>query len=300
MKRIPSLHALRAFEAAARLGSFTRAGGELHLTPSAISHQIRSLENQFKKPLFLRANRQVILTPEGERLLVALSEAFGTIRQACTELMPHDGKDTLAVHCTPSFAAKWLSPRLPDFMRREPKIKIRMSSSAEAPDLLQHPGIDVVLTYGTPPRMPGVTAQSLGPEEVVALCTPAYETAYGAPEIFAMDDVVWLESSLSPVKWPDWFSLNGIVPPPSEAGPSFDRGSMAIAAAVQGVGVALETTRFAETEIEAGSLVPFGGDRFKAIRKELHFLCYRTVDRDSPKTRKFCEWLIAEAILRKL
>jgi LysR family glycine cleavage system transcriptional activator len=263
MKRIPSLHALRAFEAAARLGSFTRAGGELHLTPSAISHQIRSLENQFKKPLFLRANRQVILTPEGERLLVALSEAFGT-------------------------------------MRREPKIKIRMSSSAEAPDLLQHPGIDVVLTYGTPPRTPGVTAQSLGPEEVVALCTPAYETAYGAPEIFAMDDVVWLESSLSPVKWPDWFSLNGIVPPPSEAGPSFDRGSMAIAAAVQGVGVALETTRFAETEIEAGSLVPFGGDRFKAIRKELHFLCYRTVDRDSPKTRKFCEWLIAEAILRKL
>ena len=77
MKRIPSLHALRAFEAAARLGSFTRAGEELNLTPSAISHQIRALEEDFKKPLFLRANRQVILTPEGERLLVALSEAFG-------------------------------------------------------------------------------------------------------------------------------------------------------------------------------------------------------------------------------
>tara|TARA_R110000868_G_scaffold96111_3_gene264471 strand:+ start:16468 stop:17370 length:903 start_codon:yes stop_codon:yes gene_type:complete len=299
MKRIPSLHALRAFEAAARLGSFTRAGEELNLTPSAISHQIRALEEDFKKPLFLRANRQVILTPEGERLLVALSEAFGTIRQACTELMPHDGKDNLAVHCTPSFAAKWLSPRLPDFMNREPKIKIRMSSGAEAPDLLQHPEIDVAVTYGAQPRAPGLVTQSLGPEDVVALCTPAYEAAHDASEKGALGDVIWLESSLSPVKWQDWFSANGILPPPSEAGPSFDRGSMVIAAAAQGVGIALETTRFAETEIDAGSLVRFGGTNFKGMQKELHFLCYRAVERDSPKIRKFCDWLISEAIVRK-
>lgn len=294
MKRIPSLHSLRAFEAAARLGSFARAGDELHLTPSAISHQIRSLEDHFKKPMFVRAYRQVILTPEGERLLVALSEAFGTIRQACNELMPNDGKENLAVHCTPSFAAKWLSPRLPNFMFREPNIKIRMSSSADAPDLLHHREIDVAITYGARPQAMGITASSLGSEEVIALCAPEYE-ANKILDKSSMKEVIWLESSLSPIKWSDWFLRNGIIPPPKETGPSFDRGSMVIAAAVQGVGVALETTRFAESELNSGSLIPFGGKRFKSIQKELHFLCYRSADSNSPNIRKFCEWLIAEA-----
>lgn len=296
MTRIPSLHALRAFEAAARLGSFSRAGDELRLTPSAISHQIRSLEAHFKTALFLRANRQVILTPEGERLLTALSEAFGLIREACRDLTPHAGEDELALHCAPSFAAKWLSPRLPDFMAREPRIKIRMSSSAEPPDLSKHPDIDVVITYAAAPRAAGVTVRSLGPEEVVALCAPDYGTASEALDGAALENIVRLESSLSPVRWTDWFSANGMAPPPDRPGPSFDRGSMVIAAAVQGVGVALETTRFAETEIEAGSLVRFGGDRFAGLRRELHFLCYRGADRESPKIRKFCEWLLAQAM----
>jgi len=291
VKRIPSLHALRAFEAAARLGSFARAGNELHLTPSAISHQIRALEKHFNKPMFVRANRQVLLTQEGERLLVALTEAFGTIRQACIELMPNESKDELAVHCTPSFAAKWLSPRLPDFMSQEPKVKIRISSSAEAPDLVQHPEIDVVISYGDRPRTSGLTGKSLGSEDVVALCAPEYEARYGTVKIISMNEVSWLESSLSPVKWADWFVLNGIPPAAMDAGPSFDRGSLVIAAAVQGVGVALETTRFAEAELKAGSLVHFGGNRFKGIRREMHFLCYRTADGNAPNIRKFCDWL---------
>ena len=131
MQRTPSLHALRAFEAAARLGSFARASEELHLTPSAISHQVRALEKHFGRPLFVRASRQVILTTDGERLLAALSQAFNIIHAICAEMSPPARTQDLSVHCTPSFAAKWLGPRLPSFLAQHPSINIRLSSNAE-------------------------------------------------------------------------------------------------------------------------------------------------------------------------
>ena len=127
MQRTPSLHALRAFEAAARLGSFARASEELHLTPSAISHQVRALERHFGRALFVRASRQVILTTDGERLLAALSQAFNTIHAVCAELSPPARKQDLSVHCTPSFAGKWLGPRLPSFLTQHLSVNIRLS-----------------------------------------------------------------------------------------------------------------------------------------------------------------------------
>ena len=177
MQRTPSLHALRAFEAAARLGGFARASEELHLTPSAISHQVRALETHFGRALFVRASRQVILTPEGERLLAALSQAFGTIQAVCAELSPPARKQDLSVHCTPSFAAKWLGPRLPSFMTQHPGINIRLSTNAEPLDLLRHEQIDVVIAYGSVRKSSAVTARSLGHEEIAALCSPDFARA---------------------------------------------------------------------------------------------------------------------------
>lgn len=295
MHRMPSLHALRAFEAAARLGSFTRAGAELHLTPSAISHQVRALEDFFGRPMFIRASRQVILTPEGERLLAALSQAFGVIRAACAELSPSAKKGDLGVHCTPSFAAKWLSPRLPRFMAQESDINIRMTTSAETPDLMKQEALDVIIAYGTAPREPGITVLSLGEEDIVALCAPNYEYAAGPSCVDDYDRVAWLESTFSPVRWSDWFSLNGVSEVHRRAGMAFDRGSLVVAAAAQGLGVALETLCFAQAELDSGSLVPFGGDRFQRIRREMHFLCYRTRDRDNRNIRRFCDWVIDQA-----
>ena len=109
--------------------------------------------------------------------------------------------------------------------------------------------------------------------------------------------MVRLESSFSPVRWSDWFALNGSLMPSSRTGPSFDRGSLVVAAAVQGLGVALETLRFAQTEIDTGSLIKYCGERFRSIEREMHFLCYRTRDRDIPKIRRFCEWILAETTL---
>ena len=245
--------------------------------------------------MFLRASRQVILTPDGERLLAALSQAFGTIHAVCAELSPSARKQDLSVHCTPSFAAKWLGPRLPGFMTQHPGINIRLSSNAEPLDLLRHEQIDIVIAYGSVRKNSGVTARSLGPEEIAALCSPDFARANRPTTAKDFEGVIRLESSFSPVRWSDWFALNDLTLPKSQTGPSFDRGSLIVAAAVQGMGVALETLRFAQTEVDTGSLVRFGGERFSSIQREMHFLCCRTRDQDAPRIRRFCEWILDEA-----
>ncbi|MCJ2013257.1 LysR substrate-binding domain-containing protein [Methylobacterium sp. J-076] len=293
MRRIPSFPSLRAFEAAARLGSFARASEELCLTPSAVSHQVRALERHLGRALFRRENRQANLTPDGERLLAGLSRAFDGIEAACAELMPAEGA-ALAVHCTPSFATKWLGPRLPGFVEANPAIAIRVSSGAEPLDLMRHPEIDVLIAYGHPPRGAGLRVETLGPEEIAALCRPelAREAADLAPE--AMARLTFLESSFSPVRWADWFAHNGLTPPKARGAPSFDRGSLVISAAVQGLGVALESLRFAQGEVASGDLVRLGGGRCDGIRRDLHFLCWRARDDDAPGIRRFRDWILEE------
>jgi DNA-binding transcriptional LysR family regulator len=293
MRRIPSFPALRAFEAAARLGSFARASEELCLTPSAVSHQVRALERHLGRALFRRENRQANLTADGERLLGGLSRAFDAIEAACAELMPVSAA-SLAVHCTPSFAATWLSPRLPGFVEANPGMAIRLSSGAEPLDLMRHPEIDVLIAYGRPPSGAGLEVESLGPEEIAPLCRPelARDVAALTPE--AVGRLTWLESSFSPVRWADWFAHNDLPAPRARGGPAFDRGSLVISAAVQGLGVALESLRFAREEVAAGELVRLGGARYASIRRDLHFLCWRARDGGAPAIRRFREWIRAE------
>jgi LysR family transcriptional regulator, glycine cleavage system transcriptional activator len=293
MRRIPSFPSLRAFEAAARLGSFARASEELHLTPSAVSHQVRALEQHLARALFRRANRQVTLTADGERLLAGLSSAFDAIEATCAELRPST-TSSLAVHCTPSFAAKWLSPRLPSFVAANPGISIRVSSGADPLDLGRHAEIDVLIAYGRPPRGAGLRVESLGPEEIAALCTPDLARSTTAIGARTIERLTRLDSSFSPVRWADWFSLNGLPVPKVQAGPAFDRGSLIISAAVQGLGVALESLRFARDEVATGQLVRFGDGRFESIYRDLHFLCYRDRDKDSVKIRRFHAWILEE------
>ncbi|GJD36715.1 LysR substrate-binding domain-containing protein [Methylobacterium aerolatum] len=291
MRRIPSFPALRAFEAAARLGSFARASDELCLTPSAVSHQIRALERHLGRALFRRENRRATLTGDGERLLDGLSRAFDTIEAACAELMP-EVSSSLGVHCTPSFATTWLGPRLPGFVGQNPGIAIRLSSGAEPLDLTRHPEIDVAIAYGRPPSGKGLSVESLGPEEITALCRPDLAETDLSPG--AVGRLTWLESSFSPVRWADWFALNGLSPPRARGGPAFDRGALVISAAVQGLGVALESLRFAREATEAGDLVRLGGDRYIGIRRDLHFLCWRTRDAAAPAVLRFREWILAQ------
>lgn len=291
MRRIPSFPALRAFESAARLGSFARASAELHLTPSAVSHQIRALERWFGRALFRRANRQATLTSDGQRLLAGLSSAFDAIEAVCAELSPPP-PSSLAVHCTPSFAAKWLGPRLPAFVETHPGIAIRLSTSADPVDLGRHEEIDILIAYGRPPRGAGLTVESLGPEEIAALCTLEVARAVGPVRRETVERFTRLDSSFSPVRWPDWFAHNGLPAPLGAAGAAFDRGSLVISAAVQGLGVALETLRFAQDEIGGGQLVRLGDGRLRSLHRDLHFICYRERDGTQEKIQAFRRWLL--------
>lgn len=290
MRKLPSFFSLRAFEAAARLGSFTLAAEELHLTTSAISHQVRALEQWCGKALFIRQTRRVTLTMEGQLLQNKLSPAFDAIEDACAAFRPGDGRSVLAVHCAPSFASKWLSPRLAQFMQAHPDITLQMSSSAEPADLARDGGADIDITYGPPPHREGVAVEALGDETTLPLCSPRLLERHPVQQASDLLQLTLIESKLNPVRWKDWFDLHGIRLPPRDH-PSFDRGSLAVAAAVDGLGVALETARFAEAELARGELVVAGGGKFETIRREMHFLCYRRGDAGAKGIKAFREWI---------
>ena len=293
MRRLPPFTALRAFEAAARLGSFAAACSELHQTPSAVSHQVRALEAWFERPLFVRAARRVALTAEGDRLLEALSSAFDQIEDVCNALRPAAARSSLSVHCSPSFASKWLGPRLSRFMQAHPAITIRLTSSAEPIDLRSHTDIDIDITYGIPPARAGVVVESLGSEPTVPLAAP--RLFVGSPPTRPSDlaHFTLIDSKLNPVQWADWCKLNGLKLPP-RARPSFDRGSLAVAAAADGLGIALETNRFAEAELARGELVALDGPGFRRIERATHFICYRKTNEDREPIVVFRQWLTAE------
>lgn len=292
MRHIPGFHALRAFESAARLESFLLASEELHVTPSAVSHQIRGLESYFGRALFVRHNRQVELTADGRRLLGQLTNAFDAIEAACGELTPAPHTQRLALHCAPSFASKWLGPRLPSFVQKHPAINLRLSASADPVDLSRQEDLDVAITYGNTPAGRECVAEPLGTELITALAAPTLASRLDLADRSSSKQVVLIESAVSPVRWPDWFALNGLPFPKAGTGPSFDRGALAVSAAAQGLGVALESTRFAQEELAKGELVRIGANRFRGVSRQLHFLCFRTSQRNLPKIVAFRRWLL--------
>jgi DNA-binding transcriptional LysR family regulator len=290
MRNLPPLSALIAFEAAARHVSFQAAAQELHITPSAVSHQVKNLEAWCKRRLFIRATRSLALTEDGRRLLSELGPALDAIHEACSALRPPNRREHLAVHCAPSFASKWLGPRLPQFMQAHPSVTIRLSSSPDPIDLNKNMDVDVHIAYGASPGALGIAVEDLGSEITAPLCSPRLLPAESLPLRDWFADATLIESQLNPVRWADWCKSNG-VKPSERPRPSFDRGSLAVAAAVDGLGLALETLRFAEAELQRGELVALAEPDFVAIARPLHFLCYREADRNYPGLRVFVQWL---------
>ena len=290
---MPNYVLLRAFEAAARLESFTLAAKELHLTQSAISHQIRELEDYFGKSLFLRKNRKVEPTAEGRRLLDSLSRVFDVIEAACNEVTLAPSSQVLALHCSPSFAAKWLSPRLPEFIKDNPDITIRLTSGAEPIDLLRNQEIDIAISYQFSHEGPGITSLSLGEEKIVPLCAPELIDA-GIPIEELMSKLTLIESSLNHHTWEKWFEIHHLKNP-STRKMSFDRAALSVSAAVDGIGAVLESVRFAERELSRGELVELGKDIFLPTIDRTHFLSFKSNTKNSPKIKLFKEWLCAKA-----
>ncbi len=306
MRRIPNFVLLRAFEAAARLESFALAAQELHRTPSAISHQIRELEQYFGCPLFLRANRRVEPTPQARRLLDSLSRVFDVVEAACQEVSLAPQAQVLAVHCAPSLATQWLGPRLADFARAHADVAIRLSTGAEPLDLARVREVDVTISYGHALERAELRTWPLGTERIAPLCSPSLlqdgpEPGDGRPSrsptakpAEAVARLPLIESQLSPVSWGEWFAACGLQPRAGTRA-SFDRAALGISAAVDGLGVVLESTRLAERELRRGDLVELAAPGLPVFERPLHFLSCRRGEAAQPRIAAFRDWLLAQA-----
>lgn len=291
--RIP-LKAIQAFEAAARLSSFALAAEELFVTPSAVSHQIKLLEDQFGVRLFHRVHRAVVLTDSGQRYAEEISAAFSRIDTATRELGSTAKSDILTIHSTPSFATQWLMPRLARFSAAHPDTDVRLNASYPPPAELLLQGVDIDIRYGMKRVLPAGTMVLAFPiETIVPLCAP--ELMAGAYPIRRTEDLghhTLIHSEVCLVGWRDWMRRHRKVTLDISRGPRFDRSFMAISAAVDGQGVCLESLLLVERELETGKLVaPLGLDGLKVQGYTFNLLKSRV---DLPKIRNFQEWLFRE------
>ncbi len=287
---LPSLNGLRAFEAAARHLSFTRAAQELNVTQTAISHQIRRLEAQLGLKLFVRRNRALALTREAESYLPAVRAAFEDLRRATQRLKRPQRDGLLTVSTLASLAAKWLLPRVVAFQEAHPGLEVRVSASTHLVDF-QREEIDMAVRYGRG-DWPGLRADWLMAEDIFPVCSPAL--LKGAKPLKRPEDLAHhtlLHATLSREDWQLWLTAAGL---PTELaqrrGLTFDQSFMCIQAAIEGLGVALGRSAFVEADIAQGRLVvPFD----VVLPAEAGFYIVAPDETaDDPKIALFREWLI--------
>jgi len=287
-----SLSALRSFEAAARHASFVMAAGELHITPSAVSHQIKLLEDELGISLFHRAHRSVILTDAGRKYAEEISAAFARIDVATRNIGHSEKFDILTVHSTPSFAAQWLMPRLARFGSLNSGIDVRLNASSTPVDLLAN-DVDIDIRYGATLKPSGTLALPLPEETIVPMCSP--RILEDGPPLKVPADIAQftlIHSELCLVGWRDWKRKYPDVAFDIMRGPRFDRSFMSISAAVDGLGVCLESPMLAERELQTGRLVaPLGFDGLKVQGYTLNVL---KTDAELPKIQSFRAWLFEE------
>ena len=287
LQHVP-LSFLRAFEAAGRTGSFRAAALMLNLTPSAVSHAIRKLEQVLGIPLFERDTRHVHLTHEGEVLMRHVSRAFDELRRGM-DVVSTRGPKLLRLHCAPSFAAQWLTPRLGDFLKKHPSLEVRLAAGTDYTRFTSDE-FDADIIYG-PPRVDGLIVVPLGEETIAPICAPELAAAIERPSDLLHH--VLIQSDSKQIQWADWFAANGLAPPPPN-GSRFDRSFLAIAAAAEGLGVALESTRLAERELASGRLLmPLQGSAVP-IRYVGHNLVFPRHVRQRYPLKAFADWLMAE------
>jgi LysR family transcriptional regulator, glycine cleavage system transcriptional activator len=283
-----SLTSIRAFESAARLGSFRAAADELNLSASAVSHAIVKLERVLGTPLFERTTRTVRLTAAGQTLLTHASNAFEELRQGI-EVVSSNRSHLLRLHCAPSYAAQVLSPRLPQFLNANPGIEVRLAASTAYVRFVDGE-FDADIIYGEP-QGDDLIIIPLGSERVTPLCSPALADEIRTPR--DLNRQLLIRSDNKRLQWPDWFEANGLGKPPIQA-MSFDRSFLAIDAAANGVGVALESTRLAHREIKSGRLVAPLRGATQDLHYVGHYLAYPKSGSQRRLARRFADWLIED------
>jgi LysR family transcriptional regulator, glycine cleavage system transcriptional activator len=295
---LPPLSALRAFEAAARLKSFSKAAGELNVTPAAISHQIHALEADLGVRLFDRRSRAVELTASARLLLPGLSDAFAGIQASVRRLHAHNDTGTLTVTASPSIAGKWLVPRLHRFQERHPAVDVCLSATDNMVDLTRG-DFDMGLRYGTG-RYPGLHVELLLGNEVFPACSPRLlenGPPLRTPEDLRHHQLIHIDQAtdrypLVPT-WAMWLKAAGVGDIPITSGLTFSMGHMAMDAAIAGHGVVLAYSTLAEADIAAGRLVRL----FSLALPDLfsYYIVTAPGALERPKVKAFRDWLRLEA-----
>lgn len=257
-RTIPATHALLCFEAAARLESFTRAAQELSLTQSAISRQITALEDLVGTPLFRRTRHGVALTQAGARYAKQVTLRLRALEQDTLDVMSTQGRGgSVRLASVPTFAARWLIPRLPDFAKAHPDITVHIDTRTR-PFMFADTLYDAALYSGTAQQVAqwaGTRAQRLLSEEVLPVCCPALLQGRKSLTPVAISNLPLLQQSTRPDCWQTWFAACGVDAPLALAGPRYEQFSMTAAAAIQGLGVGLIPRILIEEELAQGRLV---------------------------------------------
>lgn len=297
MQRLPSLTALRAFEAAARLGSFVKAGDELAVTPAAISQQVRQLEEELGVELFRRLPRGLLLTDAGRGCLPDLGRGFAHLARAVETTRAGRLEGALTVTVIPSFAFRWLMPRLPPFCAAYPMIDLNVRSEMRNVDFARE-GVDLGIRYGRG-RYPGLDVTLLLEEEAFPVCAPGL---LGGPRplrraadlrrhVLLHDTQVGDGEPSS--SWEHWLRRAGVTDADTSRGLGFTDSTMLTEACLRGMGVALGRSALVADDLAAGRLV-----RPLAMSAPAEYAYYVVTlpghDRD-PKVRVFLDWVLDQA-----
>ncbi|MCY1207038.1 HTH-type transcriptional regulator TrpI [compost metagenome] len=257
---LPPLNALRAFEAAARLQSISRAAEELHVTHGAVSRQVRMLEEELGIALFSKDGRGVKLTDAGQRLRDAAGDAFERLRSAYADLQKRSEEAPFVLGCPGSLLARWFIPRLDRLNRELPELRLQLSASEGELDP-RRPGVDATLCFAEPPwpadmRVFELAAESIGP--VLSPRYVHYDALASAAPAALLDEAV-LHTVSRPQAWPQWAAAQGLDPARLRLGQGFEHLYYLLEAAVAGLGVAIAPQQLVADELASGRLVaPWG------------------------------------------
>jgi DNA-binding transcriptional LysR family regulator len=294
--RLPPLDLLLAFEAAARHLSFTRAAAERFVTQSAVSRQIRALEDDLGVALFARQHRALVLTPAGEKLLLACQNMLAQMRRTVAGIRAPAAREVLAITTTPSFASLWLIPRLRGFTQANPAVDVRLDASYDMRDLRQD-GFDLAVRYQ---RASADAGEPLFSESVLPVCAPALLGAKSSPLKTPTDlhahtllQIEGVPSAGMPAEWESWLSAQGLPELQPRSMVTFSSYNEVIAAALEGQGVALGRRPLIDGLLRQRKLVTLFGTPKQTAKG--YFVVVDPPARARPAVRAMESWLRAEA-----
>ncbi len=290
-RRLPPLSARRAFEAAARHLSFTRAAAELGVTQAAISHQVKLLEDQLGQPLFRRLTRRLLLTDAGQTLWPGVRDGFDRLAQAVQKVEASRDGGVLTLSLTVSFAARWLVPRLGSFLKAHPEIDVKLTTTDRMVDFTRE-DVDAAIRHGDG-TWAGLDSWRVICPVYTALLNLRLSKGEELDEPSDLQRLPLLVEANDNVDWRAWFKAAGCAWRPHRRMVEFDTTQMAVQAAIEGLGVALGPPEYFADELESGKLIqPF---EIYIETGEAFFLVCPTGRAEEPKIRAFREWILAEA-----